>query len=133
MTAPVTLLASATRTADGAAASVDCEDYSTLRLTLTAVRPGSGARFLRLMAFKVYLEHSSDDATWRPLHTFGTKALVETGPNLPDPTATQTERVTLSGFDRYVRARWVCHDLTAPGEASMTFGIAGDAVEGVEA
>lgn len=125
MTTPITLLASASRTADGASASLDCAAYNTLRLTLTATRP-AGAR--RAMAFKVYLETSADDATWFSLHTFAMQPRSEVGPDVPDPYATQTERVAVSGFDRYVRARYLCHDqTTGVTEASMTFGIAGDA------
>ena len=130
MTTPVTLLASASRTADGVGASLDCAAYGTLRLTLSATRPNVG--YLRDIVFKVWLETSSDDATWRTVHTFAVRPHGEEPfPNsgLPDPRATQTERVALSNLDRYVRAKWVCHDATSGvAEASMTFGIAGDAL-----
>lgn len=122
-----TLLASASRTADGVGTGLDCNTSGDITLTLTAQSP---AGYLRNLVFKVEVETSADNTTWVPLREFTMEQLTSepyTGSGLPNPRASRTEEMVILEEDRlrYIRAKWTCHDATAGAEASMTFGITG--------
>lgn len=129
-TSTVALLASASRTADGVGAAVDCNLFTNITFTLTSTQPASG--YLRSLSYEVRIETSANGTTgWTPLHTFDTQPHTEapyTDSGLPDPRVAQTEGVTILLADRlrYLRAVWTCHDqTTGVAEAAMTFGITG--------
>jgi hypothetical protein len=118
---PITLAASAARTADGNGSALDCDTYSTLRLTVDvtansewgttpydAKKNGIGPR----PEFRLALEHSSDNITWRELER------IENDPNV------HASRLTISGFDRYVRVVWTIGGVAG---VSVTFAVTGSA------
>jgi hypothetical protein len=107
-TEDVTLHASAARTASGSGTGVELGDRSGIRLDL-AVTAASGTK----PSLQVDLETSSDNATWRPVGGF--TALASTG----------TQRMSLGGLDRFVRAVWT---ISGSGSPSFTFSVSGEAV-----
>lgn len=127
--ANVTLLASASRTADGVGTALDCNTSGDITLTLTAQSPASG--FLRNLIFGVEVETSADNVAWSPLRAFELRPIyAEPFPTsgLPNPRASRTEQMVILEEERqrYLRAKWTCHDATTGvAEASLTFGIAG--------
>lgn len=126
--ANVTLLSSASRTADGVGTGLDCNTSGDITLTLTAQSP---AGYLRNLLFEVEVETSANNTTWVPLRKFELRPLYAEpfpGSGHPNPRASRTEEMVVVEEDRlrYLRAKWTCHDATSGvADASMTFGIAG--------
>jgi len=107
-TDPVTLAASAARTANGQGAAVEVGAAGTVRL-LMAVTAVAGTS----PSATVTVETSHSGAgDWRSLGTFAAK------------TGVATERKNFGGCDRYVRATWAITGTTP----SLTFAVAGEAV-----
>lgn len=104
----ITLIASTTKTASYTSDTYEAGDRGTLRLDLnvTAIS-GTGAQ----MHVQVETRKSSDDS-WRVVDAF--TAVIATG----------TQRRTMGGVDRYVRA--VC--TLAGSSPSVTFSLTGEAV-----
>lgn len=129
----ITLHASGAETASGVGDAVDLDAASTLRLDLAVTENsevgdgagGGAARSGARVGFSCWIEHSADNATWRRLSRSGDSlpnarrddAKFGNGPAL------RTERMTVSGFDRYVRAAWSVVGMPAPG--SVTFAVTG--------
>lgn len=102
---PVTLHASAARTASGQGPAVAVGDRGVLRLLLdvtAATAPTS---------LDVVVETSYDGSTWRSLGAFAQRTA-----------AAQSERKSFSGCDRYARVNY-----TIVG-TSFTFAVTGEAV-----
>lgn len=88
----VSVLASALQSDSGAGAAVDVSAFCTLRLNWSVLTDVTRARFLRL-----FIETRSDSSQpWREIFR---EQLDANGWDL-------RPRVTLSGFDNFVRARW---------------------------
>jgi phage gp36-like protein len=105
-TSPITLHASAARTASGVGDAVDLGLGTHVALRL-AVSAAAGATPTLVVA----VETSPDDLVWRSLGTFGSV------------TAAGLAKLTLAGADQYVRARWTVGGVGP----SFTFSLGGSA------
>ena len=103
---PVELLASEERDAAGQGEAYDMGDRSTLRLDLAVTAIDGTAPSLAVL-----IQTSKDGSTWREIAAF--TALSGVG----------SQRMTVPGCDRYVRAAWYL----AGSTPAFTFSVSGDA------
>ena len=104
---PLTLAASAARTATGNGATVHVGEADTARLTLDVTAAAGTTPSLT-----VAVQHSHDGSTWATHSSFAAK------------TTAGTERKVFGGLDRYVRATWTITGTTP----SFTFSVVGELV-----
>jgi len=124
-TQAVTLHASAARTADGVGPTIDCggaAQINTLRLTLDVTANTADGRALPpgtpgvAPIFSVYIETSPDTVAWRDVSHF------------THGSAIRSERLSVDGFDRYVRCRYQLAPWNGPNgyPVGVTFAVTGD-------
>jgi hypothetical protein len=125
-----TLASSALRTTNGSGASIDLLTTDSLQtqlnidLIVTGNTPQGDAvsesdppalAVRQTALFQVTIETSSDNATWRPVAKFspGTKL--------------RTERLVVTGLERYARCSWALHPFNGPAgyPVGCTFSVSG--------